>query len=168
MMFSKLTKENEGIGKLLGMRHLDILIFSYFMGCQNYDNFKAGRAKGINCFQVNEYPWIPLLILCLAVLGPSQGPCGVTPRAARHGEGHGCSQAPPFSGNEQADAAHPNTAVIRTFHGNADKSGIAIKNPVNHCEIVEEPPDQSFPPGRTHTFHLSPPSLDLVVSSYCV
>lgn len=76
------------------------------MCCQNYDDFKAERAKGIHYLQVNKYYWILLLILCLAVLGPCQGPL-VTLRPF------------PFLGNEQLDVAHPNTAMPRTFHGNA-------------------------------------------------
>lgn len=130
-----------------GMRHLAIPNFSSLIWCQNNGTFKAGGAKAIHCLQVNKYCWILLLVLCLAPpdvpLRSPQGPQGTS----LHWEwitGMNCFPWKCY-----------------------DKSWIAIKDPMNHCETVEEPLDQSFPPGRTHTWHLSPSCLDLVVSSHC-
>lgn len=151
-MFTKLTEENEGIGKLFGMRHLDVPNFSNFMWCQNDDNFKAGRVKGIHCLQVNKYSWTPLLVLCLALpkvpVGSPQGPSLLWEWAAGF-----CS---------------PQHCCAQDFAWKCyDKSWIAIQDSVNHCETVEEPLGQSFPPGRTHTWCLSPSCPDLVSSSCC-
>lgn len=150
------TEEYEGTGELVGMRHLDIQNFSSFMWCQNCDNCKAGRKKGDTLSSsewirtwgqvANSLPdcdWTLRNEACLCAGYP-----GCQPYSLWRTWSLSCcsllwqwnSQMPP---TPKLPCLGSSIWIAMT---NAGLHFFLLKEPMNLCEIVEQPPYQSIKP----------------------